>query len=177
MKKLLVMLLALVICFSLSACVADSAPSKEIASGESNSSDTTETTEKDDTFKINETAVFENLKFTATELKESTGGDFFKPEAGNIYVGIKFTVENISDEEQSISSLLLFDGYVDDTKRDYSFVATSLFGEDTLDGDIAPGKKLEGWYGMEIPADWAKIEINVKTDLLSDTLATFVFEK
>ena len=95
----------------------------------------------------------------------------------NVFVGVKFTIENISDEEQSISSLLSFTAYIDDVKCDYSISAATVFNEGTLDGSIAPGKKLIGWYSVEIPSDWKNLEIDVKPDILSDNTAKFVLSK
>lgn len=117
------------------------------------------------------------FKVTAVEIKESDGTDFFVPEAGNVFVGIKFTVENISDQEQSVSTLLLFEGYADDIKCEYSFSAACAFDEGTLDGTVSPGKKLVGWYAVEVPRDWSTIELQVQATWLSNNSANFVFTK
>ncbi len=172
MKKILCFALVLAMIFSLQACGFDT-PTKESNPAGAGSSSKAEK----ETYGLNETAAFNNLKFTATEIKESTGGSFLSPEDGNVYVGVKFTVENISDEEQAVSSVLLFDAYSGDTKCDYSISALTDFGESSIDGSIAPGKKLEGWYGVEVPADWSEIELDVKSDLLSSGTARFVFTK
>jgi len=170
MKKIIALLVLAVVCCSLSACFEDSAPNKEQA--QSSSSEVA----KEQVFSLNESAVFSDLKFTATQIKESDGTDFFAPEKGNTFVGVKFTVENISQEEQSVSTLLLFEGYVDDVKCEYSFSASCAFSEGTLDGTIAPGKKLVGWYALEVPKNWETIELNVQSNWLSNNPAKFVFE-
>ena len=72
--------------------------------------------------------------------------------------------------------MLLFEGYVDDVKCDYSFSAACAFDEGTLDGDIASGKKMVGWYALEVPAEWSSIELVVQPDFLASSSATFVFE-
>lgn len=156
-----------------SACVLEDAPSKENYVGNPTSS----ATKKNESFALNETAVFESLKITATEIKESKGESFFRPESGNIFVGVNFTIENISDEEQAISSLLLFDGYVDDVNCELSISASAAFGSKMLDGTLAPGKKLVGWYAVEIPENWKTLELNVQSEWLSSTSANFVFNK
>ncbi len=125
---------------------------------------------------INESAVFKNLKFTATEIAENSGSQFFKPAEGNVFIGIKLTIENISTQEQSVSSLMLFNAYCDDIKLDYSFSASSTF-DGTLDGSIAAGKKLIGYYGIEVPSNWKTIELEVKEDWISNDSASFVFNK
>lgn len=136
-------------------------------------------TAKQEDYGLNQTAVFKNIKVTATEIKESEGdGDgFFEPSDGNVYVGVKFVIENISDESQTISSILLFDPYVDNVKCEYSFFANTEFGDGTLDGEIAAGKRLEGWYAVEVPANWSKIDLDVKSSWLSSKAARFVFNK
>ena len=133
--------------------------------------------QKEMTFALKETAVFDDMKITAEEIKESEGKKYFEPEKGKVFVGVKFTVENTSDEEITVSSLLLFDAYADDIKAEQSFTASTVFTDGNLDGTIAPGKKLVGWYSLEVPKEWKTIELNVKSDWLSNSSAKFVFEK
>lgn len=171
MRRLLVGFMAVVMLFLFAAC--DNLPVKETYEPEDTPK--VQVIQKT-TFGINETAVFDNLKFTATEVKVSSGQDFYTPEAGNVFVGIKFIIENISQEEQAVSSLLLFDGYADDIKCAYSFSATCAFDEGTIDGNIAPGKKMVGWYALEVPAEWSNIDLVVKANLWAASSATFVFE-
>ena len=177
MKKVILILLVLSICFSVCSCVTVDEPSKEKQGTSEKNQETEKNETKEEIFGLNETAVFNTLKFTATELKETNGTQFFKPESGNVFVGIKFTVENISEEEQNVSSILLFDAYSDDIKTDYSFSAVCAFDSETLDGALAPGKKIVGWYAVEIPSSWANIELDVKSDWLSNSTAKFVFTK
>lgn len=172
MKKIISILLCVAICIGFSACAMDDDTPKKETNNEQQASENS-----DETFKLNESAVFEKLKFVATDIKETQGTDFFTPEEGNVFVGIKFEIENISQEEQTISTLLLFDGYVDDVKCEYSFSASCAFDEGTIDGEVAAGKKLVGWYALEVPADWQEIELNVKSTWLSNNSAKFVFEK
>lgn len=171
MKKLFAIWLSFVLCISFTGCTTDDKPTKEKAEAVSSQES------KEENYRLNESAVFKDLKFTATEIKESDGTDFFVPEAGNVFVGIKFTVENISNEEQAVSTLLLFEGYADDIKCDYSLSAACAFDEGTLDGSVAPGKKLVGWYALEVPNDWSSIELQVQSTWLSNNPAKFVFTK
>ena len=178
MKKIIKNVLCVALTVSMmvlvSACtLLEDGPAKENYNGNS----TPSASKKNESFGLNETAVFENLKITATEVKESKGESFFKPESGNIFVGVNFTIENISDEEQTISSILLFDGYVDDINCELSISASAAFGSKMLDGTLAPGKKLVGWYAVEIPENWKTLELNVQSEWLSSTSANFVFNK
>ena len=171
MKRFLCVLLCVAICYCFSACTVEDAPQKE-------TNNVSSTEEKgDETFGLNESAVFEKLKFVATEIKETQGTNFFVPEEGNVFVGVKFEIENISQETQTVSTLLLFDGYVDYVKCDYSFSAACAFDEGTLDGELAAGKKLVGWYALEVPANWQEIELNIQDTWLSNNSAKFLFQK
>ncbi|MGN1081175.1 MAG: DUF4352 domain-containing protein [Acutalibacteraceae bacterium] len=176
MKKFICLLLAVIMTAFFAACTGNSSPQKETAQDRSSESVISQE-QGEDVFNLNDTAVFQDLKFTATEITESNGTEFFTPDDGNVFVGVKFTIENISEQEQNVSSILLFDGYADDIKCDYSFNAACAFDEGTLDGDIAPGKKLVGWYALEVPANWSNIELTIKSDWLSNTSAKFVFTK
>ena len=171
MKKVLALILSIVLCMSFAGCMSDGAPTKETGTNNSQAES------KEEIFGLNDAAVFEDLKFTAIELKESKGTTFFEPEAGKTFVGIKFEIQNVSNEEQTISSLLLFEGYADDVKCDYSFNAACVFNDGTLDGSLAPGKKLVGWYPLEIPVNWQTVELNIKSNWLSNSSAKFVFSK
>jgi len=169
MKKVLAIIMTLVLVFSFSAC----GEIEDIADGITDA--VTSATKSN--YALNETAKTEIYSITATELKESKGSDFFKPEKGKVFVGINFTIENISDEDQSLSSLLSFTAYADDVKCDYSISAAASFSDGTLDGDIAAGKKLVGWYSIEAPENWSKIDIEFVPELLSDEKITFNFTK
>ena len=186
MKRVLTLVLVLALCFTLTACFGFGfgmdEPTKEVASGEpaedvkGDKANDADAQQKEETFGMNEAAVFDDLKFTATDLEESEGSEYNKPEDGNVFVGVKFEIENISDEEHSISSVLLFNAYVDDVQCDDSFSADLAFDK-TLDGELAPGKKMIGYYSLEVPKDWKKIELDVQSSWLSASSARFLFEK
>lgn len=125
---------------------------------------------------IGQTAELQNIKITALARQSSNGDDFFKPEPGNKFVGVKFEIENISDEDITISTLLLFNIYVDDVLTSYSLSANIVFDEGTLDGTIAPGKKLIGWIAVECPKKSSYIEIHIKDEWLSSNKAIFKIE-
>ena len=176
MKKILTVLFALCISASITACgTSSSAPQKETNSNSVSEGNPPNT--EGETFTLNDTAVFKNLKVTATKIEESGGNAYITPESGNVYVGISFEIENISNESQAISSMLLFDAYADDVKCNYSISANTAFNEGMLDGEISAGKKLVGCYATEVPNDWQKLELEVKSDWLSGNKAKFVFTK
>ncbi len=188
MKKIAAVFITLCVVASLAACTGSNSPQKETnvndtasssAQEVDNKTQATDNTQKskDETFGLNDTAVFDNIKITALDLEESNGTEFFQTEDGKVFVGIKFEIENVSEETENISSLLLFNAYADDVKCDYSFSANAVFDDGTLDGELSPGKKLSGWYAVEIPQGWQQLELEVKSEWLSNNKAKFVFEK
>ncbi len=172
MKKISALLLSIIVAVSVCGCSIpnDSVPKKETG----NSSNTQAAKKEEKNFGLNDTAVFDAIKVTATDIKQSKGDEIFTCEEGKIFVGVKFTIENISEETQHISSLLLFDAYEDGVKLEYSFSASTCF-DGTLDGEITPGKKLVGYYGVEVSKDWKELELQVKSSWLSDNRAAFIF--
>lgn len=126
-----------------------------------------------DTFGKNETVTLKDLKITLEDVDDSNGAEYFEAPEGKEFVGFKVSIENISDKDQAISSLLLFDAYIDSVKADYSINAAMAFSEGTLDGNVSPGKKLIGWYAIETPKDWKEIELEIKSSWLSSSKAKF----
>lgn len=176
MKKILNVLIVLCIAVSFAACSSNNNSPKKETNTNSQDADVLQKS-NDETFGLNDTAVFENLKITAVKLEESAGKEYFYAEDGKIFAGVKFEIENISDKPQNISSLLLFDAYADDVKCEYSLSANVAFDEGALDGEISPGKKMVGWYAVEVPKEWTQLELEVKAEWLSDSKAKFVFKK
>ena len=107
--------------------------------------------------------------------EESSGSEYNTPTDGNVFVLANFEITNNSDSELTISSLMSFEAYADDYALNYSLGALMEKGDSTqLDGTIAPGKKLNGWIGYEVPADWSKVEIHFTDNVWSNN--KFVFE-
>jgi len=162
-------------CFTILAIASSSSdtPKKET---EGSSDSSKQEASKNEVFALTETAVFSDLKITANEIKRSNGSEFNKPSSGKTFVGVKFTIENISEEEKQISTLLLFDAYADDVKCDYSIGAALEFSDGTLDGSLSPGKKMVGYYALEVPVTTKKITLEVKSTWLSNSKAEFVLD-
>ena len=123
-----------------------------------NSKDNTKTEVKNDTtketvpektsFGIGETAEYKDIQVTLEKVITSEGDDMFtKPDDGKEFVLCVFKIENNSDKDISISSIVNFEAYLDDTSinEDYMGSQTEEGKKyNSLDGDIASGKKMEG---------------------------------
>lgn len=140
--------------------------------------DTSEDREEKDTFGIGETAEMNNVQVTMVSYSENEGSEYNKPTDGNEYVMVEFDIVNNSENEITVSSALSFDGYADDYALNYSFAA--MMENETsnqLDGTIAPGKKMDGMVGFEVPKDWKTMEIHFKDDVWSNSKFKFEIEK
>lgn len=186
MNLLLSMFLALCISLSVASCHdTGNVPKKETDAANTNTASTavpastaaSSPKADEQVYGLNDSVEFKKFKVTATKIEESEGKNYFNAEDGNVFVGVNFEIENTSQETQNISSVLLFDVYADDIKCDYSVSANAAFGDGTLDGELSPGKKLIGWYAVEVPQEWQKLEFEVKQNWLSDNKAVFVFDK
>lgn len=133
----------------------------------------------DERFGVGDTASFSNLKITAEEIIindtwEKDEWSFFEPSEGNKFVAVKFTIENTSDEHQTISSILLFDPYADGVKLEYSFGASNGL-DGTIDGEIAPGRKMVGYYGAEVSENAKELELEVRPTWLANSRSRAMF--
>jgi hypothetical protein len=134
----------------------------------------------DERYVLGDTAMFRNINVTANEIIindswKDNQWSFFEPADGNIFVAVKFTIENTSDEDQHLSTILLFDAYADGIKLEFSFGAASDL-EGTLDGSLSPGRKMVGYYGVEVSQNAEELELEVKSSWLGSGKAVFVFD-
>ena len=163
MKRFLVLLLSALVTLSFGGCV---------------SSSPTSSTGKATTYTQGETATIDGVKITLNSVTENQGGEFLKPASGNVFLVLDFTIENGSNNELAVSSMVSFEAYVDDTKSTISVEAmTSVEGKSQLDGTVATGKKISGVIGYEAPSSWSKVEVTFKPGLLDTKKVTFVYSK
>ena len=75
--------------------------------------------------------------------EENAGANYMYPNEGNIFVASEFEIVNNSDADIAISSMLCFTAYCDDYAVDQSYTGATLYSDKgTLDGTVAPGKRL-----------------------------------
>ena len=164
MKKILVMFLSIVLCFGLAAC-----------GSEGDGGDKKDKNE----YGVNETADYDGVEVTVKGFEESTGNSWGSPEDGKVFVYANIEIKNNTEEPIDVSSMLSFDCYCDDYTIDYSsdaLFAASTEDRQQLDGEVAAGKLLDGWLGVEVPTDWSNIEIVYNKDLTSDTEYKHIIE-
>ena len=122
---------------------------------------------------VGETLELKNIRTTLTAVRTSYGSQFLTPEDGNEFVVFEFEIENHSEKEIAVSSLLCFSAYADDYKLELSLSAMSQDKGQQLDGTIAAGKKMKGVVGFEAAEGWKTAEIHFKPSAWSGS--EFVF--
>lgn len=128
-------------------------------------------------FGVGDSVESQGVQITFLGVTESTGNDLWEPADGNVFVFPEFEFVNNSNEEYAISSIASFYAYQDDYSINLSIEAVAANGSHTLDGSLAPGKKMKGALGYEVPADYKNLEIDVMLDLFSYDKVVFVYQK
>lgn len=112
-------------------------------------------------FTVGDTVELNGVKTTLLSAEEYSGKQYMMPTDGNVFLVCQFEIENDSSAEINVSSMVSFDAYCDDYSVNLSVTGEML--EDSwksLDGTVAPGKKINGVIAYEIPQDWQKMEIS-----------------
>lgn len=130
-----------------------------------------------DTFVIGETAEMNGVQVTMTDYSENNGSEWNEPADGKVYVLVEFEIQNNSDSELAISSALSFEAYADDYSANLSLGALIENKQEQLDGSIAPGKKMKGWIGYEVPVDWKELEVHFTDNVWSSNKFKFEITK
>lgn len=173
MKKCIAVIFMVILLFALTACGDSEAVKVENATPGSNI--TEEKTTDETVFQVGETAKLNDVYVSLVAVTESTGSQYNKPEEGNVFVLCEFIIENNSDEELAVSSIMSFSGYCDDYACEYSLSALLEKGDkNQLDGSVATGKKMDGVIGFEVPVDWKELEVHYTPDLFDGTEIVFV---
>lgn len=125
-------------------------------------------------FGVGDVAELNDIQVSLTSVEESSGSQYNKPSDGNVFVLCEFTIENNSESEIAVSSLMSFDAYVDDFSTNLSLSALLEKGnKQQLDGSIAAGKKMAGVVGYEVSKDWSELEIRFTPSFWSGKDITF----
>lgn len=164
LKRLGLLLFGIVLIFGLSACdEAEINPvDKTNETGESETeeennndqqeegNDSSDEEESDTTeLSVGDTVNFDGLEITLNEARVEEGGDFDEP-AEDLFVVANLTIENTTDESQTVSSIMNIELKDDEG---YSYNTTFLIEgtKGQLDGEIEPGGKMRGEIPFDVP--------------------------
>lgn len=125
-------------------------------------------------FTVGDTAEMSGVRVTLVDVRSGTGAQFYTPEDGKVFLTFELEIENATEAEIGVSSLVSFTAYADDYALAYSLSGILADGGKQLDGAIAAGKKMRGVVAFEAPADWQSAEIHFKPNVWSGR--EFVFQ-
>lgn len=125
-------------------------------------------------FGVGEQVDLNGVYVTLSDVSENAGSSFNKPSGENTFLVCSFDIENNSEKDITVSSLMSFEAYVDDYSTSLSITATISTDKTQLDGTVAAGKKMSGVIGYEIPKDWKELEIYFTPDFWSGKEITFI---
>ena len=128
---------------------------------------------------LNKTFKNSKLQITATDVKAVHNEPGILDDVlggGEIIIGVKLLVENISKESISFGTRSLpIHAYIGDLEAKQAII--SPFGNYTdLMGNILPDKKKTGYYSVYATKDTEKIEVHIQTEYLSDKYVIFVLD-
>lgn len=120
------------------------------------------------TFKVGDIVQLSNFRFTVNKVYTVKGDEFSKPKDGNEFVAIDCTVENTSDKEQAVSSMMMFKVVDKDGRAcEYSLMGQTAAKAGQLDGTVGAGRKLTGVYVVEVPKGQTGLEMEFDGSLLT----------
>lgn len=120
------------------------------------------------TFKVGDTVELKNLKITVNKVYdvESTN-QFAQPQDGNKFVATDITIENTSNQQQAVSSMMMFKVVDKDGRAcEYSLIGQTAANAGQLDGTIESGRKLTGVYVVEVPKDKTGLELEFDSSII-----------
>jgi len=111
-------------------------------------------------YKIGETVQLKNIKVKVNKFINIKGSEYNLPTDGNEWVGADITIENTSDKDQAISSIMLFK-IVDQEGRsqEMSIGGSMAANAGQLDGKLAAGRKMSGVYAVEVKKGTTGLEL------------------
>lgn len=95
---------------------------------------------------------------------------FIQPEAGNKFVFFELEFENISDSDESISSMVGFNCYADNNSCDQKFLI-----ENDLSASLSPGRKTKGKVCFEVPENAQVIELEYEENIFKSDRIVFLY--
>ncbi len=175
LKWILIIIIALALIGAITS--GDEEQPEKVASNNSESSISSSVQETEEPLGVGDTAEYKGVKVTLDSITESKGSEYNKPTDGNVFLLATFTIENNTKSDLNVSSMMSFDAYQDGYTTNLSISALIEKDGQQLDGTIAPGKKMQGSIGFEVPADYSEFEINYQADVWDSNKFNFVYKK
>lgn len=108
-------------------------------------------------FKIGDIIQLKDFKVIVNGVRTSDGDGIFKPDDGEQFFYVDCTIENISDKEQVVSSILMLKVVDKDGRSCDQAIVSDANGQ--LDGNVGSGRKISGEYVVQVPKDETGLEL------------------
>ena len=123
------------------------------------------------TFNVGDVVETDNFRITYESAGEyKSDNEFLHPKDGCVYWEFKFKFENISDTDQSVSTMMDWECYADNSKADQTWITD----DNGLDGKLSAGREAEGAVYFEVPKDAESIELEYDINFWQSDKIIFV---
>ncbi|MEJ7652266.1 MAG: DUF4352 domain-containing protein [Chloroflexia bacterium] len=118
--------------------------------------------------KVGETIKADDLNITVNKVSSPKGDDFNKPSKGNKFLVVDVTITNNGKESADLSTLLQM-GIKDATgqKYDVDLTASTATGGAAPEGEVAPGEKIRGPVGFQVPVNAKSLVFVFEADIFA----------
>ena len=181
MKKLGISLLAALVALGIAGCGPQEESSKVITDNDKTTSATdsgTTSAPEEQKATVGQTVTGEKwaISLTGAKVYDKIDDEYLpiEPAEGKQYLVLFFDVENVSAEDDYFNYFNI-ESYVDGYNSQISVLLGDVEGYQTLTGDVAAGKKLQGYLAWEVDPEWKELEVSYKDDVWTGSkAATFV---
>lgn len=174
MKRLGLIMFILLLSITLVACGETTTPEKVDTAASVDSSKPTKEKPAAETFAIGDTVKMGDLSITVNGARFDAGGEYSKPEAGQKWLVIDCTIENTGAESASLSSLMMFKLFDEESfAKDMDFMATT---SGSLDGEVGAGRKIRGEIAYNVGVDQSAWEFIFEPNVFGKGQAIFNIE-
>lgn len=163
MKKILGIIMCSFALFGVTGCVSETGSSNSVTDKNGN---------EKTSFQLNETAVFEDVHYTVTNVEYSKGSEYDKPAEGKNYVIVTLKIENKSDSKISYNT---FDWKMINSQGQEDNETFTTVNSDTSlsSGDLAAGGTKTGTLVYEQAKDETSLKLLYYSNSFWDENSTF----
>lgn len=121
-----------------------------------------------ESYGVGETGTSSDFELTLHTVEDPMvpANEFDTPSEGNRYVAVEIEAKNLSNERQTLSTLIGAE-VMDSENRPYD-IALAGVDRPQLDGEVQPGQSRRGWMVFEVPADATGLTLRLKGSLTAD---------
>ena len=131
----------------------------------------TKAEKKSNIFNVGDVVETKNFKITYESASPYTNdNEFLQPKDGYEYWEFKFKFENISDTDQTVSTMMDWECYADNNKVDQQWIGDN----NGLDASLSAGRSAEGTVYFDVPENAQKLELEYDINYWGNDKIIFV---